>query len=96
MLPLTRSTIGLDKPSTGRHHHRNSPKCCNDPLTSQHILSGRSQVVIDVSRLGLASLAAWPRLWSWWSDRVAGTEIAEVRFVPAVVLGEPPRVMRRL
>ncbi len=33
----TRSTGGLDRPSTGCHHRRNSPKCCNDPLSWQHL-----------------------------------------------------------
>ena len=32
-----RPTAGLDKPSTGRHHQTNSPKRCNDHLTSQHL-----------------------------------------------------------
>jgi hypothetical protein len=25
----------------GRHHHRNSPKCCNDPLSSQPMCAHR-------------------------------------------------------
>ena len=34
----------LDRPWTGCHHPRNSPKCCNDPLSWQHLWASRSQL----------------------------------------------------
>jgi IS30 family transposase len=41
---LDQATYSLNtwprQPSDGRHHHTNSPKRCNDPVRSQHILGG--------------------------------------------------------
>jgi hypothetical protein len=31
------STEGLDKPSAGRHHHKHSTTCCDEPLNSHRL-----------------------------------------------------------
>ncbi len=77
--PLTPSTLGLDKPSTGRHHHRNSPKCCNDPLSRQHIWGGLSHGLV-VAQVAVQPSTAGDATSSGFSQR--GRSPPQVAWLP--------------